>query len=236
MSNTGSYGQYCPLALAAEFVCTRWSALVLRELNFGASSFNDISKGVPRMSRSLLSTRLKEFISRGIIVKETTQSQYDQYKLTKAGEALCVVIKDLAKWSQEWLQVEPSLLDIDSDHLMWNIRRSAKCHPDLPSHFVVNFYMPEQKAKFQNTWLVFDGNEIDLCIKDNDFEIDVQIEASVTTLTKVYMGWQEFDQALASKDLVLRGPANYLKLTQKWMGRSVLAEIERQPSSLCAKY
>lgn len=236
MSKTGSYGQYCPLALAAEFVCTRWSVLILRELMFGASSFNDISRGVSRMSRTLLSTRLKEFKSRGLITKQKQKHTYDQYQLTPAGHALCAVVKDMAMWSQEWLQIEPSLLDIDADHLMWNIRRSAKPHPELPTPFVVNFYMPEQKPKFQHTWLVFTQNEIELCIIDNNFNVDVQIEASVETLTKVYMGWQALNDAIQSKHLILRGKSQYLKLTSMWMGRSGLADIKRQPANLCAKY
>ena len=188
------------------------------------------------MSRTLLSARLKEFQSRGLIVKQTQIKSYDQYKLTPAGDALCLVVKDLARWSQEWLQVEPSLLDIDADHLMWNIRRSAKPLPELPSPFIVNFYMPEQKLKFQHTWLVFDEEEIDLCIIDKDFDVDVQIEASVETLTKIYMGWQLFNDAVKSKDLQIRGPSHYTELTEQWMGRSALAEIKRQPEALRAKY
>ncbi|MCQ1800298.1 transcriptional regulator, partial [Neorhizobium galegae] len=29
---TASYGQFCPVAMAAEIFCTRWTPLVLREL------------------------------------------------------------------------------------------------------------------------------------------------------------------------------------------------------------
>ncbi len=64
-----SYGQYCPLAMASEILCNRWTILVLRELLFGSTNFNDISRGVPRMSRTLLSKRLKELVQIGVIDK-----------------------------------------------------------------------------------------------------------------------------------------------------------------------
>ncbi|MBW8190558.1 helix-turn-helix transcriptional regulator [Neiella marina] len=228
----GSYGQACPMAMAAEFLCVRWSMLILRELIAGATSFNDISRGVSKMSRSLLSQRLKEFVSRGIITKQTSPSGYDQYELTKAGKGLGNVVASMGCWSQEWMSIEPSLVDIDADNLMWNIRRSAKPHPDLPNPFVVEFFMPDQKLKFQHAWLVFQDNKVDLCTLDNDFDIDVQIEATAEVLTKVYMGWDDFDDAVKSHQLTLRGSEPYLKLTKLWMGRSVVADIKKQPKAL----
>ena len=65
----GSYGQFCPVAMAAEVVCTRWTPLLLRELLCGNSRFNDLRKGIPRMSPTLLSKRLKELEEAGIVIQ-----------------------------------------------------------------------------------------------------------------------------------------------------------------------
>lgn len=231
MSSKPSYGQFCPLAMAAEFLCSRWTILIFRELLLGSSSFNDISKGVTRMSRTLLSDRLKELTERGLITKQLTgKSRHPEYQLTKAGEALRSVVFGMADWSQEWLQIEPSLENIDADHLFWCLRRGAKHHPDLPNPFVVHIYLSEQSKKHQNAWLVFKDEEVDLCIIDHDFMVDVQIEATTRNLTKLYMGWCDFSEAIKNKEVILRGPSRYTKLAQQWLGRSRLANIKRQPS------
>ena len=83
MSSKTIYGQFCPLAMAVEFLCSRWTMLIFRELLLGSCSFNDISKGVARMSRTLLSDRLKELTDRGLITKQLTgKSRHPQYQLT----------------------------------------------------------------------------------------------------------------------------------------------------------
>ncbi len=227
------YGQFCPLAMASEFLCSRWTLLILRELYLGSDSFNDISKGVARMSRTLLSTRLKELTDRGIITKQqTTKSRHTRYQLTPAGMALKSVVFGLGDWSQEWLETKPALENIDVDHLYWSIRRSAKFHPDLPNPFIVHLFVNDQVEKKQNAWLVYKNNAVDLCIIDHDFDVDVQIEADSKNLTKLFMGWADFHEAIQNKDVILRGPKKYTQLADQWFGRSRLASIAKQPQEL----
>lgn len=233
MHSASKYGQFCPLAMASEFICNRWTMLILRELMLGSDSFNDIGKGVARMSRTLLSTRLKELTERGIVSKtKTDHSRHEKYQLTPAGEALRSVVFSLADWSQEWLESEPSLENIDANHLMWSLRRSARPHPDLPNPFIVHIYLSEQSKAHQNAWLVFKGDEVELCIIDHDFEVDVQIEATTRELTKLYMGWSDFSAAVTSKEVKFHGPKQYTKLADQWLGRSRLADIKKQPKAL----
>lgn len=113
-----------------------------------------------------------------------------------------------------------------------SLRRSAKPHPELPNPFVVHIYLSEQTKNHQNAWFVFKNDEVDLCIIDHDFEVDVQIEATTKNLTKLYMGWCDFSEALKNKDVILRGPSRYTKIAQQWFGRSRLANIKRQSSEL----
>ncbi len=229
MSSKHSYGQFCPLALAAEFLCSRWTMLILRELLLGSKSFNNISKGVARMSRTLLSTRLKELTERGIVTKTLTEnSRHAEYHLTDAGEALSSVVFGMADWSQEWLQLEPSLENIDADHLFWSICRSARPHPSLPNPFIVHILLSDQSKEHQNAWLVFKDDEVELCIIDHDFAVDVQIEATTRNLTKLYMGWSDFAPAIKNKEVVLHGPSCYTDIVQEWLGRSRLAGIKKQ--------
>lgn len=233
MTSKSVYGQFCPLAMAAEFLCKRWTVLVLRELLLGSESFNDISRGVARMSRTLLSQRLKELEQRGLVTKSTKANQRETcYKLTVAGQSLSSVVFGMADWSQEWLHIEPSLEDIDADHLFWSLRRSAIAHPDLPKSFIVHIFLSDQERDHQNAWLVFQDGEVELCIIDHDFEVDVQVEATAAALTKIYMGWSHLSQEIERGNLILHGSKNHQALTEKWMGRSRLAKIKKQAEHL----
>lgn len=230
MNSTAGYGQFCPLAMAAEFLCRRWTILILRELLLGSRTFNDISRGVARMSRTLLSARLKELTERGVVTRQPAEgSQHAKYQLTRAGEALGSVVFGMADWSQEWLQIEPSLENLEPDHLMWSLRRSARPHSNLPDPFIVNVTLSDQPADHRNAWLVFKGDEVELCIVDHGFDVDVQVEASTRNLTRVFMGWIDFSEAIEKEELILRGPRQYTSIAQHWLGRSRLANIKKQP-------
>ena len=186
MTTKGIFGQYCPFAMSTVFRCQRWTMLILREVFFGSSTFNDIARGVPRMSRTLLSNRLKELVEIGILNKNKKKvSGLTNYSFTKAGLALKPVIMAMACWGQEWLQIEPSIEKVDVDFLMWDIRRNVNLLPQLPDPFIAHFFLlgvPENKA---NHWLVCEQGEIDLCHIDKGFRNDVEIEVDVKTLTKV---------------------------------------------------
>jgi hypothetical protein len=138
----------------------------------------------------------------------------------------------MADWSQEWLEIEPALENLNADHLMWSLRRSAKPQPELPNPFIVHFYLPDQPKARQDSWLVFKGQQVELCIIDNDYAVDVQVEAQTEDLTRVYMGWNPLSEAIEKKTLILRGPKRFTNIADKWLGRSRLANIEKQPTEL----
>lgn len=231
MSSKSQYGQYCPLAMASEFLCNRWTVLVLRELLFGSTGFNDISRGVPRMSRTLLSSRLKELSDRGVVTRQTKAGGQIHYKLTEAGHALGPVVMGLAHWGQEWLEIEPSLKDIDVGFLMWDIHRNTVPMPELPNPFIVEFFLNDVPESKSTHWLVFEDGEVDLCHIDHGFDVDVQIEVSVETLTKVWMGWEEMEEAITSKKLKLNGLKKYTDLAVTWLGCSSVAHIKKREKS-----
>src|SRR5213076_650200 len=101
---TGSYRQFCPVAMAAEILCTRWTVLVLRELLFGSRRFNDLRRGLSRMSPALLSQRLKELEAEGIVRKKAIAREPGsyEYELTLAGKELEPLIVGFGTWGQRW--------------------------------------------------------------------------------------------------------------------------------------
>ena len=230
MSNPVQYGQYCPLAMSAEFLCTRWTMLVLRELLFGSTSFNDISRGVPRMSRTLLSNRLKELVEIKILVREENAGRQIHYRLTEAGKALGPVVMSMAGWGQEWLKIEPSIEDVDVGLLMWDIRRNTKPMSQLPSPFTVEFFLNDVPENKSQHWLIFDGDKVDLCHIDHGFDVDVFIDVSVKKLTKIWMGWEDFSTAINDKELTLKGDKKYTDIALQWLGQSSVSSIKKQPA------
>lgn len=232
MKTKSQYGQYCPLAMSSEFLCNRWTMLVLRELLFGSTGFNDISRGVPRMSRTLLSNRLKELIERGIVTRQAKQAGGQiHYKLTEAGLALGPVIFSMAHWGQEWLEIEPSLENVDVGFLMWDIHRNAVLTAELPNPFIVEFFLNNVPDNKSTHWLVFEDGKVDLCHIDHGFDVDVQIDVSVEKLTKVWMGWEDMAEAIKSKKLKLKGLKKYTDIAITWLGQSSVAHIQKRDKS-----
>ena len=232
MSST-SYGQYCPLAMASEFLCNRWTLLIFRELLFGSTNFNDISRGVPRMSRTLLSTRLKELVQIGLITRHEKRSTGQiEYILTQAGQALEPIVFTMASWGQEWLETEPSLENIDASFLMWDIRRNMNIHPVLPDPFIVYFFLTDVAENKSEHWLIFENNEIDLCYINRGFSVDVKVEVSARKLTRIWMGWDDFDLAIKDKLLRLSGNKEYTDIAALWLGSSSIAHIKKRDKKL----
>jgi len=232
MNGKSQYGQYCPLAMSSEFLGNRWTMLILRELLFGSTGFNDISRGVPRMSRTLLSNRLKELVERGIILRQKKQAGGQiHYRLTEAGLALGPVVFSMAHWGQEWLDIEPSIENVDVGFLMWDIRRNAVPMKELPNPFIVEFFLNDVEENKSSHWLVFEDDKVDLCHIDHDFDVDVLIDVSIKKLTKVWMGWEDIEQAILDKSIQLKGLEKYTKLAVTWLGHSSVAQIKKRPES-----
>jgi DNA-binding HxlR family transcriptional regulator len=99
------YGQFCPVAKASEIVAERWTPLVIAELLAGSTRFSDIRRGVPLMSQTLLSTRLKELARVGIVERRSDNGHAHEWHLTEAGTALGPVIQQLGEWGSGKLEV-----------------------------------------------------------------------------------------------------------------------------------
>jgi DNA-binding HxlR family transcriptional regulator len=227
------YGQYCPLAMASELLCNRWTMLVIRELLDGSTTFNDIGRGVPMMSRTLLSQRLQELEAAGVVLRRSARRGVrGSYQLTRAGEALAAVVKSIACWGQEWIDVEPALQQIDVRFLMWDIRRNVVPLPDMPVQFTVRFFFTDAGEALQQHWLVFENGAIDFCCFDPGHRVDVEIEADLRTMTRVWMGWEDFAQARRDQRLRIRGDGRLVKRAKEWLGLSKLAAIPKQPAEL----
>src|SRR5438477_4704086 len=173
---TASYQQFCPVAMAAEILCTRWTIVVLREMFAGSKRFNELRRGVPRMSPALLSRRLKELEAAGIVAREASASDRTlfEYQLTEAGRELAPLVEAFGIWGQRRIEASLSLAHLDVDLLMWDMRRSLNTTPMPTRRSVIEFVYTDLPAKQRRFWLVVDPESgVDLCKIDPGFEVDL---------------------------------------------------------------
>lgn len=221
---SGSYGQFCPVAMAAEVVCSRWTALVVRELLCGTTRFNDLRRGVPSMSPSLLSKRLKELEEVGVIISVPTETPgVVEYKLTAAGEDLRPVVMSLGTWGQRWVESSLSLKNLDPSLLMWDMRRNLDPKPLPPRKCTISFLYPELQAR-SAWWLVIESGQVDLCQVDPGFNIDLYVRSSLRSMTSVWMGLSTVEQEMKSRQIELIGDKDIAKSMQTWLGLSPFAK------------
>jgi DNA-binding HxlR family transcriptional regulator len=228
----GSYGQFCPVAMAAEIVCSRWTALVVRELLSGSTRFNDLRRGVPLMSPTLLSKRLKELEAAGVIVSvPSIHPGGSEYKLTEAGEELRPVIMALGVWGQRWVESSLSLKNLDPSLLMWDMRRNLDPTPLPPRRCTIQFLFPELKPVSQSWWLVIDAGAVDLCSTNPGFDVDLYVHSSLRSLTAVWMGLSTVQKEIAAGEVELIGDREIAGNMQQWLGLSPIAQERSRVSA-----
>jgi DNA-binding HxlR family transcriptional regulator len=223
----GSYKQFCPVAMAAEILCTRWTVVLLRELMAGSTRFNELRRGVPRMSPALLSQRLKELEAAGIIERQASDTEPGvfEYRLTDAGRELNPVVEAFGIWGQRWVATELSLQHLDVSLLMWDMRRNLDTTPMPKARRVIQFRYPELPPAQRTWWLLVDpAAAVDLCSVDPGFDVDLYVSTDLRTMTAIWMGLDTVRDARRTERLMLTGDRQLISDMQAWLGLSPFAK------------
>jgi len=227
-----SYKQFCPVAMAAELLCTRWTVVVLRELIAGSTRFNDLRRGVPKMSPTLLSQRLKELEAAGIIERKKLKSANGvyEYRMTQSGEDLRPVIDAMGFWGQKWVQAKQSLKNLDPSLLMWDMRRNLNPSPLPKRRTTIEFLYQGLPASKRTWWLVVEPHgEVDLCSLDPGFDVDLHVATDLRTMTAIWMGLTTVEK---ERDKIsLTGARDIGKTMQTWLGLSPFAVESKRVSA-----
>jgi DNA-binding HxlR family transcriptional regulator len=219
-----TYGQFCPLAHATQLLCERWTLLIVREMIAGSTRFSELRKGVPLMSPTLLSARLKQLVKAGVIASSGGKGNHT-YKLTPAGLELRPVVELLGAWGHRWVPSDLNKSDLDAGLLMWDMRRNVD--PAIfPNHrIVVQFEYPDAPPGAQDWWLVSENGEIDLCLSDNGYDVNIVIKCSLKTMTKIWTCQLRFDDAVKKGDIKVLGDAKLVGKLQEWLRSSPLSRL-----------
>lgn len=220
------YGQYCPLALAAELLAQRWTVLVISRLLGGCRQFNAIHHGVPRMSPSLLSQRLTELEDAGIVVKDV-DGKAPTYRLTPAGEDLAAVIEQMAVWGQHWAR-DMVREDLDPAFLAWSMHTRMNVDLMPEGRLVLEFAFSGAPRDCRRFWLVKDSGRVDMCLRHPGFETDLLVRSDLRLFVEAWRGFRDVRAEIRAGRIRLEGPTGLKRQFPEWLQLHVLAGVPRR--------
>jgi DNA-binding HxlR family transcriptional regulator len=224
------FGQFCPVAVACEIFAARWTPLILRELLAGSGHFNDIHRGLPAISRALLARRLRELTAAGVVARErASRGKGVRYVLTDAGREFRAVLEPLGAWGQRWGERD-ARRNLDPEFLMWNMRRRIDRDALPPRRVVVQFTfrgVPAERRGYRVFWLVLTSADVDLCVKDPGFEVDLLVDARIDAMVHVWLGDTPWRAAVRDGSVRIAGRRDLVKAFPSWLLLSHYAGVPR---------
>jgi DNA-binding HxlR family transcriptional regulator len=223
------YGQFCPVAVASEIFAERWTPLILRELFSGSRRFSEIRSGMPLISRTLLSQRLRELEDAGVVVSAPlTGGRGRDYRLTKAGEEFKEVVERLGEWGQRHAAQQFAPDNLDPAMLMWAMHRRIDLARLPKPRVVVRFELrgvPARCMQMRVCWLVLERAGADVCMRDPGFEVDLVLHADIGALARVWAGHLEWPEAVRRGGIKLDGPRALVQEFPRWLLLSHFAQV-----------
>jgi DNA-binding HxlR family transcriptional regulator len=220
------YSTFCPIAKACEILEPRWTLLILCEMWNGSTHFNDIRRGVPSVSPTLLSKRLKELERHGLVTREFEKSGGGtNYHLTRVAMELEPIIDKLGDWAHRNVDTEVKLERLDARVLMWNMRRKVNAAV-LPRtrRSVIQFIYPALPDAERNYWILArPGFPVDMCMIDPGHNVDLYVTSDLRAMTSAWMGFSTLQSEMENGKIDLVGDPGLINSIGDWMIRSRFA-------------
>jgi len=223
------YGLFCPTSKACEVLNPRWTIQILGELWGGSTRFNEIRRGLPGISPTLLAKRLKEMQENGLVerIEDATTGTIDYIRTDKATE-LDGILQGMARWAQRHIKAEIALEDRDADVLMWTLQKRIIVEELPERRIVVRFNFSDATSPASTYWLISKPSEpIELCASDPGFDVDLFIETQVTVMTGIYLGRRTLDHEIEADRFFMSGEARLIKTIKRWLKISIYADLDR---------
>ncbi|MGE0846533.1 MAG: winged helix-turn-helix transcriptional regulator [Flavobacteriaceae bacterium] len=219
-----SYGQFCPVAKAAELFCERWTPLILRDLGAGATRFSELRRGVPLMSPTLLSKRLRQLEAEGVVERRGS-GRAKTYHLTGAGREFVPIVEALGVWGQHWSRRDLEEHEIDLGLLLWSMERGVDPGAFGGRRTTVEVSFPDQPPARRRWWFVNEGEACEVCLDDPGYEVDLYLTASLADTIRVVRGDLTLPEALDSGRLEAIGSSGVTRRLAAWLNLGPLAAI-----------
>jgi DNA-binding HxlR family transcriptional regulator len=224
MQGMNRYHQYCPVARASEIFADRWTPLIVRELLAGSLQFNRIERGLPGISRSLLCSRLRHLADAGVVERRKTGSTIE-YHLTEAGRDLQGILDRLGAWGVRWAFGEPKPEELDPVLLLWKMHQRIRRAHLPPTRIVVEFDFTGHNGR--RLWLILEPREVSVCLKPPGFDSDLIVRADLMFFHRVWLGYIEYDAAIRSHGIVVKGSPALARDFPRWLTWSPMARFVR---------
>lgn len=225
--------QYCPVAVATEILADRWTPLILREFIVGAHSFGEVHNGIPHISRTMLSSRLKQLTANGIIERTGDVPGRPYYRLTPAGRDLEPLILGFGEWAIRWAYFgDPVDEQLDNTNLMWRFQRGIVHEQVPPQRVVVEFAINCPNGAMERIWLVIEPEEVETCLKPPAFDVDIEVRTTSRELHRIWLGRTTITNALRERTLELEGPSSLRRGFPHWFAFSPFANSVQRALSL----
>ena len=222
-----SYGQFCPVAKAAELFCERWTALIIRDLAAGATRFSELHRGVPLISPALLSKRLRQLEAEGIVEKQQT-GKTGTYHLTAAGAEFIPMVEALGIWGQRWSRRELVEEEMDLGLLLWSIERSAKADAFGSGRSVVRLELTDQPSSKQLWWFVNENGACQLCVHDPGFDVDVYLACTLRDIIYIIRGDVSLGTAISTDRLEAIRHGSSTRQLADWFNLGPITKVASQ--------
>jgi DNA-binding HxlR family transcriptional regulator len=213
-----TYAQYCPIVRAVEVIGERWTLLIVREMLVGATRFNELARGLPGLSRGLLSRRLRQMEAAGLL-----ERREDGYVLTAAGEDLRPLVFGLAEWGARHAFGNPRPEELDPEVLMWWLHGRIDT-TGLSRRAVIQVDVTDRRRVF---WLVIEPGDASVCYTDPGFEVDALMRSDLATLYRMWEGEIELLDAVKAGSIEFSGPRWIVSGLPRWLQLSPVAPYVR---------
>ncbi len=224
-----SYGQFCPIAKAAELFCERWTALILRDLAAGATRFSQLRRGVPLASPTLLSRRLRELECEGVVERRRKPGgRACTYHLTPAGREFAPLIEALGVWGQRWSRRELAKDELDLTLLLWALELCVRPKEFGQRRCVVKMTFIDQPAGTRDWWFLNEDGRAELCRDDPGFEVDLFLSSTLRDMINVHRGDLSLARAIEQGRIEVDGETWARRLLPRWLAPSRFASVQPQ--------
>lgn len=222
-----AYGQYCPLALAVELLGERWTLLVVSRLLDGCRRFNEIHRGVPRISATLLSTRLGQLEAAGLCERRALENgRGHEYRPTAACRELAPILDQLAAWGQRWAR-DMEAGDLDPAFLAWSMSRRLDPEAMPAGRTVIEFEFSGLPRELRRFWLVVTDGVVEMCLRHPGFEADVRVLAEIRRFVEAWRGFRSLEREIASGHVRVEGRRGSRRALPRWLLGSAFAAEPR---------
>jgi DNA-binding HxlR family transcriptional regulator len=211
------------MARALDLLGERWTLLIVRELLCGSQRFGEVQRGIPRISRTMLSARFRELVDAGVVARDDALDG-PAYRLTPAGAELAAVVRALGTWAQRWLSRDLHGHELDVRALVWDIHRRVRRGALPAKPLVVRIEFTDVRGPAARHYLLLRRSEVSLCTSNPGYPEELVLRTDRRTMIGWWRGDVSFREARQA-GLVLEGRRDWVRAFPGWFERYLFAAV-----------